>query len=104
MTLAYDLRRAAEMNVSKYVHPFWLAHYHGLKPLKQLWNCSAEAPSLVHEFYCGHGAILALASRGETIAAGCQDGYVKVLDLETKTPVRTIIVQEVCRWSRPCFF
>lgn len=27
--------------------------------------------------------------------AGCQDGYVKVLDLETRTLVRTIIVNEV---------
>jgi len=33
--------------------------------------------------------------RGETIYAGCQDGYIKVLDLETKTLVRTIIVHEV---------
>lgn len=33
--------------------------------------------------------------RGETIYAGCQDGYIKVLDLETRTLVRTIIVQEV---------
>lgn len=49
----------------------------------------------MHEFECTHGAILALATREETIYAGCQDGYVKVLDLETKTLVRTIIVQEV---------
>ena len=34
--------------------------------------------------------------KGDTIYAGCQDGYVKVLDVETKTLVRTIIVQEVC--------
>ncbi|KAF9454810.1 glutathione degradosome [Macrolepiota fuliginosa MF-IS2] len=60
----------------------------------KLWNCSGQVPSLIHEFYCGQGAILSLVSRGETIAAGCQDGYVKVLDLETKTSVRTIIVQE----------
>jgi len=33
--------------------------------------------------------------RGETIYAGCQDGYIKVLDLETRTLVRTIIVHEV---------
>ena len=33
--------------------------------------------------------------RGETIYAGCQDGYIKVLDLETRTPVRTVIVHEV---------
>ena len=33
--------------------------------------------------------------RGETIYAGCQDGYIKVLDLETGTLVRTVIVREV---------
>lgn len=38
-------------------------------------------------------------TRGDTIYAGCQDGYVKVLDLETKTLVRTIIVQEVCVYN-----
>jgi len=37
--------------------------------------------------------------RGDTIYAGCQDGYVKVLDLETKTSVRTIIVEEVWPFS-----
>lgn len=36
-----------------------------------------------------------MAVRGESVYAGCQDGYVKVLDLETRTLVRTIIVQEV---------
>lgn len=34
-------------------------------------------------------------TRGETVYAGCQDGYVKVWDLETKALVREIIVQEV---------
>jgi di- and tripeptidase len=38
---------------------------------------------------------LSIAVRGETIYAGCQDGYIKVLDLETRTLVRTIIVHEV---------
>lgn len=49
---------------------------------------------MVHEFSFNHGAVLALVAKGDTIYAGCQDGYVKVLDLETKTLVRTIIVQE----------
>ncbi|KAF9462984.1 hypothetical protein BDZ94DRAFT_1259816 [Collybia nuda] len=60
----------------------------------KLWNCANQYPILMHEFECTHGAILALVARGDTIYAGCQDGYVKVLDLETKTLVRTIIVQE----------
>ncbi|KAF5360448.1 hypothetical protein D9756_004816 [Leucocoprinus leucothites] len=60
----------------------------------KLWDCSGHAPTLIHEFNCGHGAILALVARGDTLAAGCQGGYVKILDLETRTSVRTIIVQE----------
>ena len=49
----------------------------------------------MHEFTCNQGAVLALVAKGDTIYAGCQDGHVKVFDLETKTLVRTIIVQEV---------
>ncbi|KAF9485857.1 glutathione degradosome [Pholiota conissans] len=60
----------------------------------KLWNCSAKVPTLIHEFECNHGAILALVAQGDTIYAGCQDGYVRVFDLETKTLVRTLIVQE----------
>ena len=61
----------------------------------QLWSCTSRKPELVHQFSLSHGAVLVLASRGDTLYAGCQDGYVKVLDLETKTIVRTIIVEEV---------
>jgi di- and tripeptidase len=53
----------------------------------------------VHTFECCHGAVLSLVTRGETIYAGCQDGYIKVWDLETKTLVREIIVQEVRIYS-----
>jgi di- and tripeptidase len=64
----------------------------------QLWKVGDDVsePELVHEFECNHGAVLALVARGDTIYAGCQDGYVRVFDLETKTLVRTIIVHEVC--------
>ena len=48
----------------------------------------------MHTFDCGQGAVLSLTVRADTAYAGCQDGYVKVLDLETRTCVRTIIVQE----------
>lgn len=54
-----------------------------------------EGTLLVHTFSFNHGAVLAVTAKDETVYAGCQDGYVKVLDLETKTLVRTIIVQEV---------
>ncbi|KAF9568808.1 glutathione degradosome [Agrocybe pediades] len=60
----------------------------------KLWACDSGVPELVHEFDCNHGAVLALVSEGDTLYAGCQDGYVKIFDLETKTLVRTIIVQE----------
>ncbi|PPR07112.1 hypothetical protein CVT24_010948 [Panaeolus cyanescens] len=60
----------------------------------KLWDCSNVTPQLLHEFHCNQGAILTLVARDDTIYAGCQDGYVKVLDLETKTLVRTIIVHE----------
>ncbi|KAH0586115.1 hypothetical protein H2248_007384 [Termitomyces sp. 'cryptogamus'] len=60
----------------------------------KLWDCTLKGPVCVHEFECAQGAVLALVAQNETIYAGCQDGYVKVLDLETKTLVRTIIVQE----------
>ncbi|KII90799.1 hypothetical protein PLICRDRAFT_174166 [Plicaturopsis crispa FD-325 SS-3] len=60
----------------------------------KLWNCTPAGPKEVHTFDCCHGAVLALVVRGDTAYAGCQDGYVKVWDLETKTIVRTIMVQE----------
>lgn len=60
----------------------------------KLWSCTENGPVLVQQFDCTYGAVLALISRRDTIYAGCQDGYVKVLDLETKTFVRTIIVEE----------
>ncbi|RDB17979.1 putative di- and tripeptidase DUG2 [Hypsizygus marmoreus] len=74
-------------------HSVQLATGSGDETVK-LWDCTEKGPVLVHEFECTHGAVLALIARGETIYAGCQDGYVKVLDLETKTLVRTILVQE----------
>jgi di- and tripeptidase len=60
----------------------------------KLWNTSGGL-ELVHTFEVGRGAVLAVVARGETAYAGCQDGYVTVWDLDTKTLVRAIIVQEV---------
>ncbi|KAG5220748.1 di- and tripeptidase DUG [Salix suchowensis] len=67
-----------------------------LEGSNQLWIIKATSPlpQLVHTFTFQHGAVLAIAARGETIYAGCQDGYVKVLDVETRACVRTIIVDE----------
>lgn len=75
-----------------------------LTPLHQLWQLSSANPTpvLLHTFNCATGgAVLALAARGETVFAGCQDGHVKVWDLETRTLVRTLIVVEVSAYSVP---
>ncbi|KAF5327950.1 hypothetical protein D9758_016773 [Tetrapyrgos nigripes] len=60
----------------------------------KMWSCTKSGVELVHDFTCSYGAVLSLVIRGDTIYGGCQDGHVKVLDLETKTLIRTIIVQE----------
>lgn len=80
------------MNLSRYVYKRGIAHQ--TNTYLQLWDCTAHDVSLVHTFDCCHGAVLAVVAHGETIYAGCQDGYVKVWDLETKSLVREIIVQE----------
>ena len=63
--------------------------------LLQLWQCSQSGPTLVHTFEASAGAVLSLVVRNETVYAGCQDGHVKVFDLDMRTVVRTIIAQEV---------
>ncbi|KAI0643091.1 Zn-dependent exopeptidase [Trametes meyenii] len=65
----------------------------------KLWQLPLDqsldaAPQLLHTFDCGAGAVLALTVRGDTVFAGCQDGLVKVWDLETRTLVRTLLVVE----------
>ncbi|KAJ3483636.1 hypothetical protein NLI96_g6169 [Meripilus lineatus] len=61
----------------------------------KVWSLSSTGPSLQHTIECGQGAVLALVVRGDTVYAGCQDGYVKIWDLETRTLVRSIIVVEI---------
>lgn len=39
--------------------------------------------------------MIAVVVRGETVYAGCQDGHLKVWDLETRTLVRVLITSEV---------
>lgn len=62
----------------------------------KVWRIPEETrvPTLVGEFNCGHGAVYSIVSTRDTIFAGCQDGYVKVLDLETNSSVRSILVEE----------
>ncbi|KAJ4481002.1 hypothetical protein J3R30DRAFT_3656697 [Lentinula aciculospora] len=60
----------------------------------KIWRCTPSGPSIVHTFECNYGAVLALVAHGETVYGGCQDGHIKIMDLETRTLVRSIIVQE----------
>ncbi|CCM00624.1 uncharacterized protein FIBRA_02660 [Fibroporia radiculosa] len=62
----------------------------------KLWALSVgnPVPSLQHTFECASGAVLALVARSETVFAGCQDGHVKVWDLETRTLIRSLIIVE----------
>ncbi|KAI0088477.1 Zn-dependent exopeptidase [Irpex rosettiformis] len=60
----------------------------------KVWSLTSGAPELQHTFECEQGAVLSVAVRNDIIYAGCQDGYVKVWDLETKTLLRRIIVSE----------
>ncbi|KAG2340128.1 Zn-dependent exopeptidase [Suillus weaverae] len=60
----------------------------------KIWRCNQSGLNMMHSFDCQHGAVLSIVASGETIYAGCQDGHVKVLDFETRTLVRSIIVQE----------
>ncbi|KAH8818878.1 hypothetical protein DL96DRAFT_1622249 [Flagelloscypha sp. PMI_526] len=62
----------------------------------KVWRLSEECPKLVHEFDCGHGAIYGFVSQVDegTIYAASQDGYVFVLDLETRSIVRRLLVNE----------
>nr|GAT50616.1 beta-Ala-His dipeptidase [Mycena chlorophos] len=62
----------------------------------KIWDCSDKTPTELHAFECtNNGAIYSLVVKDDsTVFAGCQDGSVKVLDLDTKTIVRSIIVQE----------
>ena len=64
----------------------------------QVWNVAEDVhtPDLLGEFNCGHGAVYAIVTTRDTIFAGCQDGYAKVLDLESNTSVRSLLVEEVC--------
>ena len=50
---------------------------------------------LLSTIECTHGAILSLVAREDILYAGCQDGYVRVWDLQTNGFIRTIMVQEV---------
>ncbi|KAI0726272.1 Zn-dependent exopeptidase [Fomitopsis betulina] len=62
----------------------------------KLWQLAPANPTpiLLHTFECCTGAVIAVVVRGETVYAGCQDGHLKVWDLETRTLVRVLITSE----------
>ncbi|KAH9966153.1 Zn-dependent exopeptidase [Russula compacta] len=60
----------------------------------RIWKCSPNGLNLVRTIQCTHGAVLSLVTREDILYAGCQDGYVRVWDMQTNTFIRTIIVQE----------
>ncbi|KAI0306265.1 Zn-dependent exopeptidase [Multifurca ochricompacta] len=60
----------------------------------KVWRCLPTGLELLNTIECTHGAILSLVTREDILYAGCQDGYVRVWDLQTNTFIRTIIVQE----------
>ncbi|KAG8878994.1 hypothetical protein FRB97_002042 [Tulasnella sp. 331] len=66
----------------------------------KLWSYTANSSDNtanmqhLHTFHSNSGAVLSILSSHGTIIAGCQDGHVKIWDLETKTLVRTIIAHE----------
>ncbi|KAI0061595.1 Zn-dependent exopeptidase [Artomyces pyxidatus] len=60
----------------------------------KVWKCTETGLELTNTIACTHGAVLSIATRGDMLYAGCQDGYVKVWDLQANTLIRTIIVQE----------
>lgn len=60
----------------------------------KVWRCSPTGLELLNTIECTHGAILSLVAREDILYAGCQDGYVRVWDLQTNGFIRTIMVQE----------
>ncbi|EIN12463.1 Zn-dependent exopeptidase [Punctularia strigosozonata HHB-11173 SS5] len=60
----------------------------------KVWKITSEGPEHLHSYECAQGAVLSIVTRGDTIFAGLQGGSVVVWDLETKTLVRTVFVQE----------
>jgi di- and tripeptidase len=58
-----------------------------------MWLATKDGLSEKHSFTGGDGGILSLVSRNGTIYAGCQDGQIKMWDQDTKTLLRTLIVE-----------
>lgn len=93
MALLPSTREGTGNPAQKQVRNYYLITGSGDETVK-IWRCDPSGLSMMHSFDCQHGAVLSLVTSGETIYAGCQDGHVKVLDFETRTLVRSIIVQE----------
>jgi di- and tripeptidase len=58
-----------------------------------MWLATKDGLTEKHSFGGGDGGVLSLVSRNGTIYAGCQDGHIKIWDQDTKTLLRTLIVE-----------
>lgn len=67
----------------------------------QLWLVTKAGLVERHAFTGCDGGVLSIVTRDGTIYAGCQDGYIKVWDQETKTLVRTLLVNTPPKTSDP---
>ena len=61
----------------------------------QVWKCLSNGLELLTTIKCTHGAVLSFVTQEDLLYAAYQDGYVRVWDMQTKTFIRTVIVQEV---------
>ncbi|KAG1834186.1 hypothetical protein EV424DRAFT_1363232 [Suillus variegatus] len=93
MALLPSTREGTGYLAQKPAQNYYLVTGSGDETVK-IWHCNPSGLNMMHSFDCQHGAVLSIVASGETIYAGCQDGHVKVLDFETRTLVRSIIVQE----------
>lgn len=72
----------------------WLVSGSGDSDVK-IWEClPGGGIRHIHTFSDLPGAALSLAVRDSLLFAGCQDGQVKVWDLETRSCIRTIMAQD----------
>lgn len=67
----------------------------------KMWLATKEGLEEKYTFSGAEGAVLSLVVRNGTLYAGCQDGNVKVYDLETKTLLRTLLVDSSNHASAP---
>ena len=76
--------------MSRYGVEPWNFYHLTLNYFHEVWQCTKTGLLLRHTFNACDGGVLCLVARNGTVFGGCQDGHIKVWDLETKTLVRTL--------------